>query len=103
MMEMPSSKFGPAISKLATKFGKPQKVRGMFVEWKLRYHNFDVEINLMDKRSALYRERMSTFLLLKKNMNLREKYRNLKKQYSGSSEKKYLLAKDDFFNDLIGL
>ncbi len=102
LIQLSSNKFKEAVSDLVNKFGNPTKKRKKFIEWKFPYKQAEVEINLMDPGTGLFKERYESFLLLKNNKHLLAKYRQFKKQASGLPEKKYLYEKANFFNNILG-
>lgn len=103
IVETQAGKIQNIFPKLSNSFGPPSKKRTKFIEWKFERSGFDVEINLMETETSLYRERVFVFELLKNNRSLLKEYSKLKHELDGKSLRDYEIAKGRFLNGIRGI
>lgn len=78
-------------------FGKPDKIRSEFIEWHIEIKGCTVELLLINPKNRIFTDPKKSFERLSNNKKLLEKYKKLKKDLNGSSEREYKKQRMEFF------
>lgn len=82
-------------------FGQPTSANATMVQWKVKYQNLPLELDLIDVNSKRFKEQITIFNSLKSNVGLRKEYQLMKANYADKPNWLYQLIRMDFFNQII--
>lgn len=95
--------FRKYVNGLISLFGKPEKVRNTFIEWKIKRYRCSCGVILVDPADvAMFQRPMRTYSVLTGNRRLLRTYEKLKQSLNGCSVRQYHKLRLLFFHKING-
>jgi len=98
---IPNSGFKEAISQISGIFGNTSKKKMDGYEWNVIYHGYPVELVLTKPENKQFRSQVKLFKILKSNKIYLNRYRMLKRNSIGVSEREYTRRRMEYFNKIL--
>lgn len=96
-----SQDFNLYLPMLVSILGQPSKKRKKFIEWECKMDNYPIEFTVADPNTLFFKEQMIVFNALKKDGNLLQEYKNIKKISNNLPIREYQKMKMKFFNNIV--